>query len=82
MNIGHIDIKSAYLHEICAHNGSETVYVKHHAIFNGTYKHNSQGGQLHMNIYGAPPVGHDYLSAVLTLLREIKFKQSEADLCP
>ena len=81
MHIEHIDIKSAYLHDKFAHNGGETVYVRQHARFNGTYKHDCQGGKLDMNIYGTPSARHTYLSAVFALLRKDNFKQSEADLC-
>ena len=50
MHIKHINIKSAYLHEKFAHNGSETVYVKQPPRFNGTYKHQCQRGKLNMKI--------------------------------
>ena len=76
MPIEHIDIKSAYLHEKFAHNGSETVYVKQPPRFNGTYKHQCQGGKPNMKIYGAPSAGHTYLTAVLSLLRKMFSKRS------
>lgn len=81
MHIEPIDVKSAYLHEHFAHNGSETVYVKQPPRFNRTYKHKCQGPNLKMNTYGTPSAGHTYITALFALLCRNRFQQSEADLC-
>ena len=77
MHIEHIDIKSAYFHEKFAHNVSETVYVKQSPHFNGTYMPQCQGGKLNMDVYGTPSAGHTYLTAVLSLSRQISFSKAK-----
>ena len=79
--IEHIDIKAAYLHEKFAHNGKDTVYVRQHPRFDGSYKHACRSGRLDKNMYGTPSAGHAYLQAIFATLAQHKFLQSEADPC-
>ena len=81
MQLDHLDITAAYLHGKFAQTGTEKVYVKQFARFDGSMKHSATAGILNGNLYGGPTAGNTYLEAVFSLLRQRKFQQSDADPC-
>ena len=57
LQLDHLDITAAYLHEKFAQTGTEKVYVKQFARFDGSIKHSATAGILDGNLYGGPNGG-------------------------
>ena len=74
MHLDHLDITAPYLHEKFAQTGTEKVYVKQFARFDGSMRHSATAGILNGNLYGGPTAGNTYLEAVFSLLRHRKFQ--------
>lgn len=69
------DIKSPYVHETWKYGTK--VYVKQHPIFDGTYKHNCKGGQLHKKLYSNPSRESNYLQCAQRLLTKTNIHRAK-----
>ena len=81
MDMAHINIKAACLHENFDHSGREPVYLRQHPRLDRSFQNQHKVGKHHKHFYGTPGAGQTYLSAVFKLLQQPQFIQSEADMC-
>jgi len=78
LQLEHFDISGAYLHEQL-HN-AQPVYVWQRQRFDGSYKHDTDTGELKGNIYGTPSAAHTYITRLYADLTENGYVQSQSDL--